>query len=82
MAMWGGSFLRFVSRWPALFRRQFAYPTPRATNNPAVPPVTVFINEWMAANTSFLADPADGDYDDWFELYNPTTKSSISAVTR
>jgi hypothetical protein len=25
----------------------------------------------MAANTTFLADPADGDFDDWFELYNP-----------
>jgi hypothetical protein len=27
----------------------------------------------MAANNSAsgLADPADGDYDDWFELYNP-----------
>jgi hypothetical protein len=55
------------------FRRQFAYPTPRATNNAAVPPLTAFINEWMPANSSFLADPADGDYDDWFELYNPTT---------
>jgi hypothetical protein len=55
------------------FRQRFDYPTPRATNNPAVPPVTVFINEWMAANNSFLADPADGDHDDWFELYNPTT---------
>jgi hypothetical protein len=25
----------------------------------------------MAANTTFVADPADGDFDDWFELYNP-----------
>ncbi len=32
---------------------------------------TVFINEWMAENTSFMADPADGLFDDWFELYNP-----------
>jgi hypothetical protein len=31
----------------------------------------VFINEWMAANTATLADAADGDFDDWFELYNP-----------
>jgi len=31
----------------------------------------VFINEWMAANTNSLADPADGRYDDWFELFNP-----------
>ena len=29
------------------------------------------INEWMAVNTRTLADPADGDYDDWFEIYNP-----------
>jgi hypothetical protein len=32
----------------------------------------VVINEWMAANTRSLADPADGDFDDWFELYNPS----------
>jgi len=31
----------------------------------------VFINEWMASNVGTLADPADNDYDDWFELYNP-----------
>ena len=31
----------------------------------------VFINEWMAANTSFLADDF-GEYDDWIEIYNPT----------
>ena len=31
----------------------------------------LFINEWMAANTRTLADPADGIYDDWFEIYNP-----------
>jgi hypothetical protein len=55
------------------FRRAFDYPTPRATNNAAVLPATVFINEWMAANASFLFDPADSDFDDWFELYNPTT---------
>jgi hypothetical protein len=35
----------------------------------------VFINEWMASNLSALADPADNDYDDWFELYNPTTNT-------
>jgi hypothetical protein len=29
------------------------------------------INEWMASNTRTFADPADGDYDDWFEIYNP-----------
>jgi len=35
----------------------------------------VFINEWMAANSRSLADPADGHYDDWFELYNPGTNA-------
>jgi hypothetical protein len=31
---------------------------------------TVFINEWMAANQGAIVDPADGDFDDWFELHN------------
>ena len=30
------------------------------------------INEWMAQNTLALSDPADGDYDDWIEIYNPS----------
>jgi hypothetical protein len=51
-------------------RQVFRYATPGATNNPAPPPTTVAINEWMASNGSFLADPADGKYQDWFELYN------------
>ena len=34
-------------------------------------PLSLFINEWMAANIRTLADPADGDYADWFEIYNP-----------
>ncbi len=33
----------------------------------------IVINEWMADNDVTLADPADGDYEDWFELYNPGT---------
>jgi hypothetical protein len=44
--------------------------TPGATNSAASPPITVSINEWMADNTVTLADPADNDYEDWFELYN------------
>jgi len=55
-------------------RRSFHFATPLATNNPASPPLNILINEWMAANAGFLADPADGtppDYEDWFELYNP-----------
>jgi hypothetical protein len=52
-------------------RQTFFFPTPGGTNNAAAPPVRIFINEWMAANTSFLVDPTDGAFDDWFELYNP-----------
>ncbi len=37
--------------------------------------VDVYVNEWMASNPSFLADPADLDFDDWFELYNAGTNT-------
>lgn len=30
----------------------------------------VLVNEWMASNTNAVADPADGNFDDWFELFN------------
>lgn len=51
-------------------RRVLYYPTPGAPNNPATPPIEVTINEFMAANTHTLIDPATGHFDDWFELYN------------
>jgi len=51
-------------------RRLFSILTPLATNNPASAALPVVINEWMADNTSTLADPADGNYEDWFELFN------------
>jgi hypothetical protein len=40
------------------------------TGPPPVPAVK--INEWMADNTSIsgIVDPADGKFDDWFELHN------------
>ncbi|MCB1125413.1 MAG: lamin tail domain-containing protein, partial [Verrucomicrobiae bacterium] len=52
------------------FRQVLHYPTPGAPNNPASRPVQVLINEWMAVNHTTIADPADGDFDDWFELFN------------
>src|ERR1039458_2144753 len=52
-------------------RQEFFYPPPGASNNSPLPPRTVFINEWMADNPTTLADPADNDFEDWFELYNP-----------
>jgi len=56
-------------------RRTFSAVTPRGTNNPAAAPVEVRINEWMADNLTTLADPADNDFEDWFELYNPETNA-------
>ncbi len=51
-------------------RQIFHYPTPALPNRATSPPVLVRINEWMAGNTRAAADPADGDFEDWFELYN------------
>jgi CotH protein/lamin tail-like protein len=34
----------------------------------------IFINEWMADNTSFLQDEA-GDFDDWIELFNANSQA-------
>jgi hypothetical protein len=43
------------------------------TNLGTLPPGPVIINEWMAANAGpgGFADPLDGLFQDWFELYNP-----------
>lgn len=54
-------------------RQILNFPTPGATNDDSPGPLAIFINEWMAANVSALADPADGNFDDWFELYNPNS---------
>ncbi len=55
-------------------RRNFVVATPGAPNDPSRPLAVVWINEWMADNRGVLADPADGQYEDWFELYNPGTE--------
>jgi hypothetical protein len=54
-------------------RLEFFSVTPGATNSNLSAPLNVFINEWMASNTGFIVDPADGHFDDWFELYNPSS---------
>jgi hypothetical protein len=51
-------------------RQVFHFPTPGNVNSPSSQVTVVRINEWMADNDGFLADPADDDYEDWFELYN------------
>ncbi|HEX5218058.1 MAG TPA: lamin tail domain-containing protein [Verrucomicrobiae bacterium] len=53
------------------FRGNMFFATPGATNNASLPPLNVYINEWMADNTLTAADPADGGFEDWFEIYNP-----------
>ena len=52
-------------------RTYFYTVTPGAPNNNSAPTNQVLINEWMAINDTAVADPADGKFDDWFELYNP-----------
>ena len=52
------------------YRQDMYHSTPAATNDAALPPIIVSINEWMAENTGYLLDPGTGKYEDWFELYN------------
>ena len=54
----------------AIERAVFGTPTPGAANQLPSGNLNVFVNEWMASNSRTIADPDDGDYDDWFELYN------------
>ena len=56
-------------------RQEFFFVTPRGTNDGRSAPLTVFVNEWLASNLGSITDPADGDFDDWFEIYNPTTNT-------
>ena len=56
-------------------RQEFFYSTPGSTNNGTLAPLPVFINEWMAANTTTLLNPATQKYDDWFELYNASSNT-------
>ncbi|HKS38499.1 MAG TPA: lamin tail domain-containing protein [Verrucomicrobiae bacterium] len=51
-------------------RQNFYFATPGAANNNAYPPNPIYVNEWMADNTGAAVDPADGGFEDWFELFN------------
>lgn len=44
--------------------------TPRLANSLSLPRYPIWINEWMSDNATVLRDPADRDFEDWFELYN------------
>jgi hypothetical protein len=54
-------------------RRALFHATPGSANDAAEPSIQLFISEWMASNTRTLPNPVGGDYDDWFELYNPNS---------
>ncbi len=54
-------------------RQVLLYASPGVTNNAASLPISVYINEWMADNDAVIADPVDGNYEDWLELYNAGT---------
>jgi hypothetical protein len=43
---------------------------PSAGTTNSEPALRLFINEWMAKQTTILRDPADNLFDDWIELYN------------
>jgi hypothetical protein len=47
------------------------------TNSNSGAPLPVLINEWMADNAGPFGfpDPADGLFQDWFELFNPNTNA-------
>lgn len=51
-----------------VFRYTLQDPTPGTTNVRRA--VTIMINEFLTANSTGIADPADGLRDDWIELYN------------
>ncbi len=48
--------------------------TVRYTGTTPLPQIPLWINEWMADNQTTVADPADGDFDDWIEIYNSGTE--------
>jgi len=53
----------------------FPFPTPTVTNQLVrIVPETLFINEAMASNSSVIAD-SFGEFEDWFEVYNPNNYS-------
>lgn len=56
-------------------RQVFHFPSPRLANDNRSIVVPITINEWLASNTRTLADPADRQFEDWFELYNSSDEA-------
>ena len=57
----------------SVYRDILHRPSPRGTNSEPSP--AIFINEWMAANSTGIRDPADMAQDDWFELFNASAQT-------
>jgi hypothetical protein len=64
-----------------IYRRLLITATPGSSNTNAPQQLGVVINEWAASNVSpgGLPNPAGGNYDDWFELFNPGSESASLA---
>lgn len=60
----------------ASLRSLFTQASPGASNSLSAPAVRVFINEWMASNSTTIQDPSDLHFDDWFELYNAGSETA------
>ncbi len=50
---------------PSIYEFYVCNDTPPPASLPSI-----WINEWMSDNTHTLADPANGQFEPWFELYN------------
>jgi hypothetical protein len=57
------------------YRGKMFFATPGGANNAASAPIEIYLNEWMADNVRTIANPLNGSFDDWFELYNPGTNA-------
>lgn len=57
------------------YRQTMFVATPGTFNTNTSPPISIVINEWMADNSHTLANPLNGKFDDWFELYNYGTNT-------
>jgi len=60
------------SQWLVTDRATSRAENPLTGTNPWAASSLLRINEFMASNTSFIADPDEADaFEDWFEIYNP-----------
>lgn len=71
----GRSYIRLGnsgSNWAVSDKPTAGAANPAAGMSPALAPVTLRINEFMASNKTTLADPDEpGAFEDWIEIYNP-----------